>query len=54
MKSEHDKEIFADVVKAALERGIDVPKIIANILKKHAQRKSVPPSGAGASETDKT
>lgn len=32
--TEYDREIFADVVKGAMERGIDVPKIIAEHLLK--------------------
>lgn len=35
MKSEHDREVFLAVVKGAMERGIDVPKIIAEQLRKY-------------------
>ena len=43
--SQHDEDMFADVIKGAMERGIDVPKLIADVLRKRS-RESPPAADA--------
>jgi len=49
--SQHDEDMFADVIKGAMERGIDVPKLIADVLRKRS-RESPPAADDHAREKE--